>query len=88
MKYRWKFCQCCYLNGHCENQDRGHKCETYPKQLEDEVERLQEQLKEANEIIKGFSKLYEVYPDGNGIIIFNVVKPPSLENYIKKWSVK
>lgn len=52
------------------------------------IERLQEQLTEANEIIKGFSKLYEVYPDGNGIIVFNVVKPPSLENYIKKWSVK
>ena len=53
-----------------------------------EIKLLQEQLKEANEIIKGFSKLYEVYPSGNGIVIFNVVKPPSLENYIKKWSVK
>ena len=56
--------------------------------LENENMKLKEQLTEANEIIKGFSKLYEVYPDGNGIIIFNVVKPPSLENYIKKWSVK
>ena len=55
---------------------------------ENENMKLKEQLTEANEIIKGFSKLYEVYPDGNGIIIFNVVKPPSLENYIKKWSVK
>ena len=57
-------------------------------ELEKKVEHLQEQLTEANEIIKGFSKLYEVYPSGNGIIIFNVVKPPSLENYLKKWSVK
>ena len=57
-------------------------------ELENENMKLKEQLTEANEIIKGFSKLYEVYPDGNGIIIFNVVKPPSLENYIKKWSVK
>ena len=57
-------------------------------ELENENMKLKEQITEANEIIKGFSKLYEVYPDGNGIIIFNVVKPPSLENYIKKWSVK
>ena len=58
------------------------------EKLGKKIERLQEQLEEANEIIKGFSKLYEVYPSGNGIIIFNVVKPPSLENYIKKWGVK
>lgn len=56
MKDRWKFCQCCYLNGHCENQDRGHKCETYSKQLEDKVERLHKQLKEANEVIKLYAE--------------------------------
>lgn len=59
MKDRWKFCQCCYLNGHCENQDRDMKCENYSKQLEDKVERLQEQLKEANDLLKG---LYDDSP--------------------------
>ena len=52
MKDRWKFCQCCYLNGHCENQDRDMKCETYPKQLEDKVERLQEQKQKVIALIK------------------------------------
>ena len=67
----------------------GYDYEQYQmNELENENMKLKEQIAEANEIIKGFSKLYEVYPDGNGIIIFNVVKPPSLENYIKKWSVK
>ena len=67
----------------------GYDYEQYlMNELENENMKLKEQITEANEIIKGFSKLYEVYPDGNGIIIFNVVKPPSLENYIKKWSVK
>ena len=67
----------------------GYDYEQYQmNELENENMKLKEQIAEANEIIKGFSKLYEVYPAGNGIIIFNVVKPPSLENYIKKWSVK
>lgn len=49
---KWKFCQCCYLDGRCENQDRGHKCETYSKQLEDKVERLQEQKQKVIAFIK------------------------------------
>lgn len=31
---KWKFCEFCYIDGHCENQDRGHKCECYGKKLE------------------------------------------------------
>lgn len=49
---KWKFCQCCFLDGHCENQDRGRRCETYPKQLEDKVERLQEQKQNVIALIK------------------------------------
>ena len=48
---KWAFCQCCFRDGHCENQDRGHKCETYPKQLEDKVERLQKQLEIARIVL-------------------------------------
>ena len=43
---KWKFCEFCYINGHCENQDRGHKCECYGKKLEDKCERLEKQLLE------------------------------------------
>ena len=46
---KWKFCEFCYINGHCENQDRGHKCECYGKKLEDKCERLEKQLKIATE---------------------------------------
>ena len=56
---------------------------TYRKTL-----KYKEQIKEANKIIKGFTKLYEIYPAGSGIQIFNVVKPPSLEKYIKRWNIK
>ena len=42
---KWKFCEFCYINGHCENQDRGHKCECYGKKLEDKCERLEKQLR-------------------------------------------
>ena len=66
MKDMWKFCQCCFLNGHCENQDRGHKCETYPKQLEDKVERFQEQKEQAIAFIKDgrFVEALRVLEDG------------------------
>lgn len=79
MKDVWKFCQCCYFNGRCENQDRGMKCETYPKQLEDKVERLQEQLKEANRIIK--RELRRQSPKG-GVLLCD------MNDYLKKWGVK
>lgn len=77
------------MSGSLDVCETGYDYEQFQmNELENENMKLKEQIAEANEIIKGFSKLYEVYPDGNGIIIFNVVKPPSLENYIKKWSVK
>lgn len=43
---KWKFCEFCYINGHCENQDRGYKCECYGKKLEDKCEHLEKQLLE------------------------------------------
>lgn len=49
---KWKFCEFCYINDHCENQDRGHKCECYGKKLEDKCERLEKQLKIAVEQLK------------------------------------
>lgn len=49
---KWKFCEFCYINGHCENQDRGHKCECYGKKLEDKCERLEKQLKISVEALK------------------------------------
>lgn len=48
---KWKFCEFCYINGHCENQDRGHKCECYGKKLEDKCERLEKQLKIAKKYL-------------------------------------
>lgn len=53
---KWKFCEFCYINGHCENQDRGHKCECYGKKLEDKCERLEKQLKIAVEALKVYSE--------------------------------
>ena len=45
----WEFCKRCPLNGNCENQDRGHKCETGYKILFEENEKLKELLKQVNE---------------------------------------
>ena len=95
MKDRWKFCQCCYLNGHCENQDRGMKCEHYSKQLEDKVERLQEQLNEANEVIKHYSEdenWCDYYDDDDEkmtkSLYINCDGPLTAKVYLKKWGVK
>ena len=41
---RWEYCEHCYIDGHCENQDRGHECENYGKRMKDKCERLQKQL--------------------------------------------
>ena len=41
---RWEYCENCPIDGHCENQDRGHECETYGKRIKDKCERLQKQL--------------------------------------------
>lgn len=52
MKDRWKFCQCCYLNGHCENQDRGHECETYSKKAYYKILELEKQREKVVALIK------------------------------------
>lgn len=82
MKDRWKFCQCCYLNGHCENQDRDMECEHYSKQLEDKVERLQEQLKEANETIKQYAWDSGYWESG-----YHYKDSSFADVYINKWKV-
>ena len=48
---KWKFCEFCYIDGHCENQDRGHKCECYGKKLEDKCERLEKQIESAKKYL-------------------------------------
>lgn len=40
----WEYCEDCYINGHCENQDRGYKCDVCAKRITDKCERLQKQL--------------------------------------------
>ena len=37
MKDLWYICKNCVYNGHCQNQNMGIKCETYPKSLEDKI---------------------------------------------------
>jgi len=87
MKDRWKFCQNCYLNGHCENQDRGHKCEHYAKQLEDKVERLQELLSQEENRIRS---LLERVGEADKIIKYYAEKHGKLKacDYLNKWGVK
>ena len=48
---KWEFCEFCYIDGHCENQDRGHKCECYGKKLEDKCERLEKQIESAKKYL-------------------------------------
>lgn len=43
---KWEYCENCYIDGHCENQDRGHECELYGKRMKDKCEHLQKQLSE------------------------------------------
>ena len=81
MKNRWNFCQNCYLNGHCENQDRDIKCETYSKQQEDKIERLHEQLNEANELVMVGDSLCQLFcPCNDSKTKFDI--------YLEKWGVK
>lgn len=42
----WEFCKYCNINGKCENQDRGRKCETGYKILYEENDKLKNLLKE------------------------------------------
>ena len=41
---RWVFCQDCHIDGCCENQDRGNKCEVYAKKITEENQQLKELL--------------------------------------------
>lgn len=47
---------------------------------------LQEQLNEANEVIKGYAECYKKYPDGT-IFSFEVRKHPA-HSYLEKWGIK
>lgn len=64
----WKFCEFCYINGHCENQDRGHKCECYGKKLEDKCERLEKQLDMAETILRELAYGYQSRNQYNKLI--------------------
>lgn len=52
----WKYCEDCHINGHCENQDRGHECNVYAKRITDKAERLQKQLDIAVEGLNAYAK--------------------------------
>ncbi len=49
---KWKWCEDCYINGHCENQDRSHECNVYAKRVTDELDILKHQLAIAVEQLK------------------------------------
>ena len=53
---RWEYCEHCYIDGHCENQDRGHECENYGKRMKDRCERLQKQLEIADTALAEIEK--------------------------------
>jgi len=54
--------------------------------LSKKVERLQEQLEDANAVIKGYADCYKTYPDGT-MFSFEVRKHPA-QLYLEKWGVK
>lgn len=61
----WKYCEDCHINGHCENQDRGHECNVYAKRITDKAERLQKQLDRAKDALRKYtSKIALTYNDG------------------------
>lgn len=51
----------------------------------EEYQRLQEQMKEANEMLKGAKHL--TVKDSNGAVMFELVSP-EINEYIKKWGVE
>lgn len=58
---KWEFCKYCRINGKCENQDRGHKCETGYKILFEENEKLKELLEIAVNTLKRIKTQSEFY---------------------------
>ena len=53
---KWKYCENCYIDGHCENQDRGHECNVYAKRITDKAERLQKQLDIAVKALEDYAE--------------------------------
>lgn len=51
----------------------------------DKIKRLQEQINEANEMLKGAKHL--TVKDSNGAIMFELVSP-EINDYLEKWGVK
>lgn len=82
MTDKWLYCLYCPLNGHCENQTRGIECETGLKELVQKMHTLEQQLQEANKVIKGYSD--------ESIYLFPTWYNGSFEanKYLKKWGVK
>lgn len=62
----WKYCEDCHINGHCENQDRGHECNVYSKRITDKAERLQKQLDIAFEGLAKYA--CPIYAGGNSYL--------------------
>ena len=62
------------------------KCRIITESQWKEYKKLQEQLKEANEVIKGYADCYKTYPDGT-MFSFEVRKHPA-HLYLEKWGVK
>ena len=55
------------------------------KNNQDKIKRLQEQIEEANEMLKGAKHL--TVKDSNGAVMFELVSP-EINEYLKKWGVK
>lgn len=62
---RWDFCQDCYIDGCCENQDRGNKCEVYAKKITEKCKSLEIQLGIVIEILLRECPQYEGYVRAN-----------------------
>lgn len=52
---KWKFCEDCYINGHCENQDKGDECNVYSKRITEKCDRLEKQLAIAVDALKEYA---------------------------------
>jgi len=48
----FEFCYGCPLNGRCENQYRGHECETYSKKAYYKILELKQQREKVISLIK------------------------------------
>ena len=69
---------------HKERDNSNRLCMLKDEAIE-KMLRLQEQIKEANEMLKGAKHL--TVKDSNGAIIFELVSP-EINDYLDKWGVK